>query len=565
MSVPAGDPSVTTGPPVEASVNPSVPAGVRAAEPGVASESAAAESATETKEDAPKEEAAKKDVTKEGALMENVPVEDALKADALMDASQGELEAPKDDAPLADAPASAVPTDMPADAPKEDISMTDAPAALKELSKEAKLPKIRLVAPSPSKNLSPYQPGALVLAKLTGFPPWPGMILSEGVVPAHVLRQKPRRSSNVVAKRKSFSGDETIGGSGDVYAVRFFNDDNYMWASRADLKPLTVDAAARYVENAAAKGVKKDKALVVAYRLAMEGPGEERFAVHAGSDSQEEEDEEDEEEEEEEEEETRQKGKARKSRKRRSEDDDNDKDEEDDDDDEDSSAPKRKKRRASKTPVQAEGTDSTKKVRRSRKSETTSTETQSNGRKKRGPKAATAPVMELTPEQAREEKQKQLLWARHRLQKIFLSNSSGGASSPSAVGGPNDSGPDAMEKYMMTLESFKDLDAAMIRTTKINKVLKLILKLESLPAEEEYHFKERAQALLAAWEPLMEAARAEAMAAAGATASAVAEAPSGETVAETLVTEAPVTETRDAEKPEEKPAKAPVATEAVSV
>lgn len=60
-----------------------------------------------------------------------------------------------------------------------------------------------------------------------------------------------------------------------------------------------------------------------------------------------------------------------------------------------------------------------------------------------------------------------------------------------------------MSEYVTMLENFKDLEVSIIRTTKINKVLKAILKLQTIPREEEFHFKDRSQALLDQWNQLM--------------------------------------------------------------
>lgn len=71
-----------------------------------------------------------------------------------------------------------------------------------------------------------------------------------------------------------------------------------------------------------------------------------------------------------------------------------------------------------------------------------------------------------------------------------------------------------MSEYITMLENFKDLEVSIIRTTKINKVLKAILKLETIPREEEFHFKDRSQILLDKWTKLMSTDGAPAAAAA---------------------------------------------------
>lgn len=60
-----------------------------------------------------------------------------------------------------------------------------------------------------------------------------------------------------------------------------------------------------------------------------------------------------------------------------------------------------------------------------------------------------------------------------------------------------------MSDFLAKLETFPDLDVSIIRATKINKVLKAILKLESIPKEEEFRFKPRSQTLLDKWNILL--------------------------------------------------------------
>ncbi|KAK7459263.1 PWWP domain-containing protein [Colletotrichum acutatum] len=60
-----------------------------------------------------------------------------------------------------------------------------------------------------------------------------------------------------------------------------------------------------------------------------------------------------------------------------------------------------------------------------------------------------------------------------------------------------------MSDYITKLESFPDLEVSIIRATKINKVLKAILKLDSIPKEEEFNFKSRSQTLLDKWTKIL--------------------------------------------------------------
>jgi hypothetical protein len=61
----------------------------------------------------------------------------------------------------------------------------------------------------------------------------------------------------------------------------------------------------------------------------------------------------------------------------------------------------------------------------------------------------------------------------------------------------------SMSEFVTKLEGYADLEVSIIRATKINKVLKAILKLGTIPREEEFNFKTRSQALLDKWNKLL--------------------------------------------------------------
>lgn len=89
--------------------------------------------------------------------------------------------------------------------------------------------------------------------------------------------------------------------------------------------------------------------------------------------------------------------------------------------------------------------------------------------------------------------QKEVLYLRHKLQRGLLTRDQQ----------PQESEMEQMSEYVTMLENLKDLEVSIIRATKINKVLKAILKLESIPREDEFHFKDRSQVLLDKWNELL--------------------------------------------------------------
>lgn len=56
-----------------------------------------------------------------------------------------------------------------------------------------------------------------------------------------------------------------------------------------------------------------------------------------------------------------------------------------------------------------------------------------------------------------------------------------------------------MDSYFTQLTEMGELEPTMIRNTKINKVLKAVLKLDNIPKNDQYKFTERSTALLADW------------------------------------------------------------------
>lgn len=60
-----------------------------------------------------------------------------------------------------------------------------------------------------------------------------------------------------------------------------------------------------------------------------------------------------------------------------------------------------------------------------------------------------------------------------------------------------------MSDFLGELELYPELEGSIIRTTKIHKVLKAMIKLGSIPLEEEYHFKSRSSDLLGKWNEIL--------------------------------------------------------------
>lgn len=60
-----------------------------------------------------------------------------------------------------------------------------------------------------------------------------------------------------------------------------------------------------------------------------------------------------------------------------------------------------------------------------------------------------------------------------------------------------------MSSYIKELEDYDELEASIIKATKINKVLKALIKLKTIPKDEEFKFRERSVEILAKWDKPM--------------------------------------------------------------
>ncbi|KAF8860186.1 hypothetical protein BDZ45DRAFT_724723 [Acephala macrosclerotiorum] len=95
--------------------------------------------------------------------------------------------------------------------------------------------------------------------------------------------------------------------------------------------------------------------------------------------------------------------------------------------------------------------------------------------------------------------QKGVLYLRHKIQKGLLIKDQT----------PIEAELPEISKFISKLESFGDLDASIILSTKIHKVCKSILNLESIPGDDTYQFKARSEALYERYSKILETARAE--------------------------------------------------------
>lgn len=89
--------------------------------------------------------------------------------------------------------------------------------------------------------------------------------------------------------------------------------------------------------------------------------------------------------------------------------------------------------------------------------------------------------------------QKEVLYLRYKLQRGLLNKEHP----------PKEDEMKQMSEYVTMLEKLPELEVSIIRATRINKVLKQIMKLGTIPREEDYKFKNRSQTLLDKWNQVM--------------------------------------------------------------
>ncbi|KAI0164809.1 hypothetical protein GGR57DRAFT_212850 [Xylariaceae sp. FL1272] len=349
-------------------------------------------------------------------------------------------------------------------------------------------------------------PGEHYFAKLKGFPPWPVVICEEDMLPQNMLKSRPVTAARADGTYREDFADGGKRAAERTFPVMYLHTNEFSWTPNTDLSELDASTVSDLVT------AKMRKDLQAAHHLAAEGHDldyyknvlrefeEQRLAKleakkskvktpKKSSKSADEDGDVDMEDAEEGNGEPAEK--KSKSKKRKAE--------------EDASTPQQSdsvkkpkiKLTGSSTPKNANGVQSpsaakeaTKPLKVKAKSSKAAKDADS---KKEKEVAATPKEPELTPEEKRVRKEKEILFLRHRLQRGLLPRE--GSPAPEEMKQVSD--------FLAKLETFPALDVSIIRATKINKVLKAILKLETIPKEEEFQFKPRSQTLLDKWNILL--------------------------------------------------------------
>ncbi|OTB18363.1 hypothetical protein K445DRAFT_19923 [Daldinia sp. EC12] len=354
------------------------------------------------------------------------------------------------------------------------------------------------------------KPGEQYFAKLKGFPPWPVIIAEEDMLPPSMLSTRP-----VTAARPDGTYREDFADGGKrvadrTFPVMYLHTNEFSWTNNTDLSELDPTTVASMITTKMRKDLQNAHLLAAEqnsldyYKNVLREFEEQRLAKLEAKKAKSAK--------------TPKKGAKAAEAAAAEEDEDIEMPDADEGDDAESveKKPKSKKRKAedetstpqrsesvkkpkikltnSSTPKAANGVqspstkDSSKGVKVKAKS---SKKEKADNEKEKEASAPKEP--ELSPEERHVRKEKEILFLRHRLQKGLLIRDQE----------PKEEEMRSMSEFLAKLETFPDLEVSIIRATKINKVLKAILKLDTIPKEEEYEFKPRSQTLLNKWNKLL--------------------------------------------------------------
>ncbi|PFH53662.1 hypothetical protein AMATHDRAFT_900 [Amanita thiersii Skay4041] len=335
------------------------------------------------------------------------------------------------------------------------------------------------------KEVSSYTPREIVLGKVRGYPPWPGMVVDSEAVPAHVAKERPTN------KKAHF------------YCVRFFPTGEFAWLVAKDISKLQTHEIQSYINEP----YKKSGDLLQGYRIALDPLGWEQEIDARMQQAAEEEP-------------------GTEVDELLSENDDGDS----------TKAKSRKRKRVSDA-----GTTKSKKGARSKKESgeltkkrpsVASARSKRNGTKSKamvesedegdaadaedddGEKVKPSKKVSSPPptKKARRDKEgdeideaqlskdpeaiKVREW-RHKLQKSFLSNK----------GAPKDEEMPLLDDLFTTVESYDRINIQYLSFSKIGKVMRHIAALTSdkIPRDDEFKFRERAKALVDKWHQILNA------------------------------------------------------------
>ncbi|KAF2662820.1 hypothetical protein K491DRAFT_3413 [Lophiostoma macrostomum CBS 122681] len=346
------------------------------------------------------------------------------------------------------------------------------------------------------------QPGEMWFVAMKGHPAWPVIVCDDDMLPEALISKRPVSAKRLDGTFREDFREGAKNAKDRRYPVMFLGTNEFAWQVNTELQPFDLETVKQEVQAGNTKKLKKS--LWYAYQIAAEGNdldyfkgvlnqhekelqdwAEEKAAAEAKKQEKKEkatkrkstaaEDSEDVEMEDVGEDgEGATKKKASKKRKKDAE--------SDGEPDKPAKTPKTKLKLNNKAPKDA----SAAKPKKEPKAKKAKAKSESAEAEAEPAKVEEKP---LTEAERREKQEKSVLYLRHRLQKGFLSRDQA----------PKEEEMANMSSYLKQLEEVDNLEAGVIRNTKVHKVLKAIIKLESIPKDPEYQFKERSNKLLESW------------------------------------------------------------------
>ncbi|KAI0694270.1 hypothetical protein BC835DRAFT_1350247 [Cytidiella melzeri] len=328
-----------------------------------------------------------------------------------------------------------------------------------------------------------YEIRDVVLAKVRGFPAWPGMVVDPDSVPSGVAKERPNAKSK----------------KGQWYCIRFFPAGDYAWMVPKDMSKLQQHEIQAYIDEP----FKRSGELLAGYKIALDPKKweEEREAAQAAAAEAEADAEVDQLED------TEGEGEAEA---------------------EDKQKQKKRKRDSDVAPAKSKTKAKTKKESLEPKKKTAPIKSKKNGVKSKalvesedeagaddedaGPskKASPPPTKKQKKSEKEEEEADSALandpeatkvrdW-RHRLQKAFLGKVL-----------PKDEDMPALDQLFTTVEEYENMSIQYLTFSKIGKVMRHInaLPVAKVPRDSEFAFRDRAKSLVDKWHEILSASKTE--------------------------------------------------------
>ncbi|KXG51356.1 uncharacterized protein PGRI_093680 [Penicillium griseofulvum] len=465
-------------------------------------------------------------------VSEDKPAETEAVTDKTGAQAEADKTASTDEAPEAKADGETAEA-VPADAEAAPAEPNGTPASAKKSSKNRRTSTGATQKLSRKKSQSRIthldaKPGQTYLARLRSYAPWPAIICDEDILPPSLLETRPVTAMQKDGSYKGEYGDDGRRAHERTFPVMFFETNEFAWVPNTNLTPLDPAECKDISEK------NKTKSLINAYKVASEGHNLQYFKKLLNDHQAAIDQEEAEFEAQEAEKAAAKAAKEAKKGKRKSKGAETDVEMEDADDSKKSKAPSKKRKKDVDTDAEAEKPAKTPKS--STKLKLTTPKAPTEEKKTPASKTKKAPAKKgkavpaaseegdsadakesekpIDPEELRKKKEKEstqspftpeeseqaglyltVLFLRHKLQKGFISRDQP----------PKEDEMASMATYFDKLEKHSDLEVSIIRSTKINKVLKMIVKLNSIPRDEEFNFRHRAMNILSSWKNILDA------------------------------------------------------------